>query len=189
MHVCFPWAILPLSGTGVTHSEYNRNTTQEVHFLQCWAKPHTSGLSPSYYNRVFPRESKLDKIIPVVAPLGSPGVVDKREGDGPTPIHANVTMFASILTPKAVVKHELKPDTVRAYLHLAMKSGYRKPTVSASEKYEDGGAILQVNGGLLLEEGDGAFVKIDKDATGSRSLEFKNTAEREAEFVVFEMSE
>jgi hypothetical protein len=34
----------------------------------------------------------------------------------------------------------------------------RGPSTAASDKYEDGGAMLQVNGGLVMEEGDGAFV-------------------------------
>ncbi|KAM0792899.1 hypothetical protein ACM66B_002660 [Microbotryomycetes sp. NB124-2] len=177
------------TGTGVTHSEYNRNTSKKVHFLQCWAKPHTARLAPGYYNRHFPRDQKLNQLRLVVAPKGTPGVVDKRDATGPTPINANLSMFASILEAGREVKHELAPDTVRAYIHLAMKSGYRGPAVSAAQAYPDGGAHVTVNDGLVLEEGDGAFVKIDKDAGEGRTLNFKNVAEKDAEFVLFEMTE
>lgn len=39
------------TGTGISHSEYNRNTKEEVHFIQIWGLPHTRGLKPAYYTR------------------------------------------------------------------------------------------------------------------------------------------
>lgn len=97
-------------------------------------------------------------------------------------------MFASILSPKASLKHELDPTTTKAYLHNIMRSGYRGPSTAASDKYEDGGAMVQVNGGLILEEGDGAFVEV-KAAEGSREIEVKNVGERDAEWLLFEMTD
>lgn len=98
-------------------------------------------------------------------------------------------MFASILSPKASVKHELAPTTTKAYLHNIMRSGYRGPSTAASDKYEDGGALLQVNGALIMEEGDGAFVEVKTVEGGSREVEVKNVGERDAEWLLFEMSE
>ncbi|KAK4049376.1 hypothetical protein OIV83_004108 [Microbotryomycetes sp. JL201] len=178
------------TGTGVTHSEYNRNPSKRVHFLQCWAVPSKRQLAPAYYNRHFPRESKLNKLVKVVAPKHAPGVVDQRDNaSGPTPINANLSVFASVLEAGKEVKHELAADAVRGYIHLAMKSGYRKPDVSAAEAYPDGGAHVTVNEGMVLEEGDGAFVKVDKEAGEGRSLTFKNVGDKDAEFVLFEMTE
>lgn len=73
-----------------------------------------------------------------------------------------------------------------------MKSGYRRPDVSASDKYETGGARLRINGGLVLEEGDGAFVSVNNTKAGEegeRKLEIENVGEVEAEFLLFEMDE
>lgn len=175
------------AGTGISHSEYNRNPTKPVHFLQIWGLPSQSRLKPKYYNRHFTVEEKRDKLVKVVAPADSSEVKDERDTSGPAPVHASLSMFASILSPKASVKHELAPTTTKAYLHNIMRSGYRGPSTAASDKYEDGGAMLQVNGGLVMEEGDGAFVEV-KTEEGSREVEVKNVGERDAEWLLFEMS-
>ena len=174
------------TGTGISHSEYNRNPSQQVHFLQIWAKPNQSSLPPQYYTRNFSRSDKVDKLVQVVAPVSSPSVTDTREGSGPVPIHSDLEMWASILSTKSKVSHELGKGTKRAYLHSIMKSGYRGPNQEAQDKFEDGGAKLRVNGGLVLEEGDGAFVTL-KDGDGSREIEVENVGEREAEWLLFEM--
>lgn len=36
------------AGTGVTHSEYNKNRDQEVQFLQIWVVPNTENVTPRY---------------------------------------------------------------------------------------------------------------------------------------------
>ncbi|GAA6043030.1 hypothetical protein JCM8097_005121 [Rhodosporidiobolus ruineniae] len=179
------------TGTGIAHSEYNRNTKQQVHFLQIWGLPSTKGLAPKYYNRHFSDDDKRDKLVKVVGEAGSEGVSDERNGQGPAPVHAPLSMFASILSPRTSLTHTLSPSTTKAYLHSIMRSGYRSPSQSASDKFEDGGAMLQVNGGLILEEGDGAFVSVTKKESeeGERTLTFKNVGERDVEFLVFEMQD
>ncbi|GAA5857407.1 hypothetical protein JCM8547_002263 [Rhodosporidiobolus lusitaniae] len=174
------------AGTGIAHSEYNRNTEKEVHFLQIWALPNKQGLKPQYTTRHFTDEQKRDKLCKVVAPSKSNGVSEAREAKGPAPVHAALTMFASILSPKATLSHTLSPTTQKAYLHSIMRSGYRAPQTAASDKFEDGGAMLQVNGGLIMEEGDGAFVTV-QGKEGERELTFKNVGERDVEFLLFEM--
>lgn len=99
-------------------------------------------------------------------------------------------MFASILAPKSglTLNHVLAPETKRAYLHNIMKSGYRSPNVEAGDKFEDGGAKLRIQGGLVLEEGDGAFITIGKDGE-DRELKVENVGEREVEWLLFEMQD
>lgn len=226
------------TGTGISHSEYNRNPAKPVHFLQVslaspprmpearspcsatltavsdslqiWGLPSQSRLPPSYYNRHFSDDEKRDKLVRVVAPVNADGVKDERDTDGPAPVscglpaalaaesdadsfsifqvHANLSMFASILSPKSSVKHELAANTTKAYLHNIMRSGYRGPSTAASDKFEDGGAMVSVNGGLILEEGDGAFVEV-RSTDGSREIEVKNVGERDAEWLLFEMAD
>lgn len=41
------------AGTGVTHSEYNPSSDEELRFLQIWIWPHTKGLKPAYAEKHF----------------------------------------------------------------------------------------------------------------------------------------
>ncbi|SCZ92277.1 BZ3500_MvSof-1268-A1-R1_Chr5-2g07755 [Microbotryum saponariae] len=175
------------TGTGISHSEYNRNSKTPVHFAQIWGMPHTKGLKPSYYNRHFTDAEKTNVLVRVVAPVGRDGVIDSRNAQGPAPIHSYITMHASILEPGQSISYELAKTTKRAFLHLLMRSGYRKPSVSASDKYDHGGAILKLNKGLVLEEGDASFIEVNKE--GDRKLEVKNVADTDGEWLLFEMEE
>ena len=41
------------AGTGITHSEYNPNSQQGLHFYQIWIMPDTVGITPRYAQRRF----------------------------------------------------------------------------------------------------------------------------------------
>ena len=99
------------AGTGISHSEYNRNPTKPVHFLQVsaavcslasgshahlfarasqiWGLPSQSRLKPKYYNRHFTDEEKRDKLVKVVAPADSGEVKDERDTSGPAPVRSH----------------------------------------------------------------------------------------------------
>ena len=36
------------AGTGITHSEYNKNSSKEVKFLQIWIFPNKKNVTPRY---------------------------------------------------------------------------------------------------------------------------------------------
>ena len=42
------------TGTGVTHSEYNPSSSEELRFLQIWIWPHSKDLPPAYEEKSFP---------------------------------------------------------------------------------------------------------------------------------------
>ncbi|KAI5474991.1 hypothetical protein MNV49_002114 [Pseudohyphozyma bogoriensis] len=173
------------TGSGISHSEYNRNPKTPVHFLQIWGLPKQRGLSPKYYNRKFSDEEKRDKLVKVVAPVNTEGVHNGRNTTGPAPVHSAITMFASILSPKTSVTHTFFKTTTKAYLHNIMVSGYRSPSTPANEKFEDGGARIRLNNGLILEEGDGAFVEITKGEANEFLVE--NVGTKDAEWILFEL--
>jgi redox-sensitive bicupin YhaK (pirin superfamily) len=176
------------AGTGISHSEYNRNNSDPVHFLQIWVQPSASRLIPKYYTRHFTDEEKKDKLVQIVAPLLSSKdskVVDEREGAGPVPIHAPVSVYASILSPATTVEHSFTAPAPgeslsKAYIHVIQTSGYNAKNARSKS---EGGARVIVNGGLELGEGDGAFAM---GSTGDK-WDIENIGEGDAELLVFDI--
>lgn len=161
------------AGTGIRHSEYNRNKEEDVHFLQIWAKPNLKGLSPSYKTRKYTDEMKQDKLLRIMES------VDRHSGrdteTDPIPMHADVSMSASILSPGKSVTHEFVEEGARkVYLHVVMTDRTQPNT---------GGAKISV-GGQELGEGDGAFVH---GATGPGKVSIESVGSKPAEFLLFDM--
>jgi len=118
------------AGTGISHSEFNENPSQTVHFLQIWVKPNQRGLKPSYSTKSFSDEQKKGKLCRIVS--GS-------NKDSAISINNDIEVFASILEQGNKVKHSLKNGR-RGFLHVC----------------QTGGSILL--NGQTLEGGDGAFI-------------------------------
>ncbi|KZO93566.1 Pirin-domain-containing protein [Calocera viscosa TUFC12733] len=172
---------LTSAGTGVRHSEHTAGTVP-VHFLQIWARPSTAHLQPAYYTRHFSDAEKEDKWAKVVAPISAPGVKGEREGEGPTPVHAGVTMYASLLSPGKTLSHAVPgaadEQQRKAYVHLIQTSGYNEGAAKGNEVRLTG-AGQEVS----LREGDGAYVL----AGGGEQLGVENVGEGRAEVVLFDV--
>ncbi|KAF4548200.1 Hypothetical protein D9617_30g011040 [Elsinoe fawcettii] len=162
------------AGTGIRHSEYCRNEEEDVHFLQIWAKPSVKGLKPSYKTRKFEDSEKKDKLCRIMESVNR---VKPDSDEGPIPLHADLSMDASILSPGKKVVHELVKDGDRnVYLHLVM-TGRTQP--------KTGGAKIQV-GNVTLGEGDGAFVRTK---SGTKTVEIESVGDKDAEFLLFDMGQ
>ncbi|MCR9246292.1 MAG: pirin family protein [bacterium] len=61
------------AGTGVTHSEYNPNADQGLHFLQIWIEPNERGLAPSYTEWKPDASAAESKDVVVISPDGRDG--------------------------------------------------------------------------------------------------------------------
>jgi len=95
------------AGTGVVHSEYN-NSDAPVHLLQIWILPEAEGLKPSYEDRTFPREGKLNRLRLIASRDG---------GDDSTKINQDASVYASLLDSGKLLEHELAPGR-HAWLQL-----------------------------------------------------------------------
>ncbi|KAF2272032.1 RmlC-like cupin [Westerdykella ornata] len=158
------------AGTGIRHSEYNRDKHEEVHFLQIWARPDTRGLKPRYETRRFGDEVKRDRLVRVME-----STKRKGEGEGAIALDADLSMDACILSPGKRVVHEVVAQGERkVYLHVVM--GER-------EQPREGGARIRV-GDVVLGEGDGAYVE---GVHGPGRIEVESVGERAAEFLLFDM--
>jgi len=56
------------AGTGIHHSEYNKNSDREVRFLQIWIFPDKKGVEPRYDQISLDRESLQNNLIQVLSP-------------------------------------------------------------------------------------------------------------------------
>jgi redox-sensitive bicupin YhaK (pirin superfamily) len=75
------------AGTGVVHSEYN-NSDARVHLLQIWILPEKDGVTPSYEDKTFAREEKIDRL----------RLIASRDGrEGSTRINQDASVYASLL--------------------------------------------------------------------------------------------
>jgi hypothetical protein len=137
------------AGTGVTHSEFNPSKTEPLHLLQIWMFPEAKGLKPVYDQKTFSDAEKRGKLRLVASPDGREGSVRIRQDN---------ELYATVLGPGEVVKHELKPER-HAYVQVARGS-------------------VKLNG-KALDEGDGAAVSTE------RSLEL--TGVKDAEVLLFDL--
>jgi quercetin 2,3-dioxygenase len=63
------------AGTGIYHSEYNKNKDSKVNFLQIWVFPKQKNIQPRYDQRTFKPEDRVNKLQQVVsAKQGDEGV-------------------------------------------------------------------------------------------------------------------
>jgi len=127
----------------------------------------------------FSDEEKRDKWVRVVAPSGADGVVEERTASGPAPVHAPLSMYATLLSPSVSLPHVLPSGAgpKKAYIHVAQTSGYN-PT------NKPGGASVRV-GDVELREGDGAYIMGD----AATQLSIENVGDSVAEIVLFEIGD
>ena len=57
------------AGTGIQHSEYNKNKDQKVNFLQIWVFPKVRNIEPRYDQLTFNPEDRINKLQQIVSPV------------------------------------------------------------------------------------------------------------------------
>jgi redox-sensitive bicupin YhaK (pirin superfamily) len=58
------------AGTGITHSEKNKNNDQFVKFLQVWLYPNRQNVAPRYDQKTFDEKERQNKLVTIVSPMG-----------------------------------------------------------------------------------------------------------------------
>lgn len=61
------------AGTGITHSEFNPSKTEKTHLYQIWLLPEQRGIEPSYEQKKFDLEERLNRLRLVASPTGDEG--------------------------------------------------------------------------------------------------------------------
>ncbi|TNF33201.1 MAG: pirin family protein [Gammaproteobacteria bacterium] len=63
------------AGTGISHSEYNHSTTDDVNFLQIWILPDVIGIEPRYEQKRFAEKERKNRFQLLVSPAGDHGSI------------------------------------------------------------------------------------------------------------------
>ncbi|GAB4091867.1 pirin family protein [Flaviaesturariibacter terrae] len=96
------------AGTGVEHSEKNKNSNQPVKFLQIWLFPKERNVKPRYDQQSFKGEDRLNRLQTVLSPMGSDG--------GGVQIHQDAWFHRARLDKGAELTYELKNPAHGVYV-------------------------------------------------------------------------
>jgi quercetin 2,3-dioxygenase len=100
------------AGAGVTQTELNPSTSQEVHLLQIWIKPSADGLEPGYEQKCFPASEKRGRLRLVASRTGD---------DGSVRIQQDARIYTGCFNAAERVEFEVEKGR-RAYAHVASGS-------------------------------------------------------------------
>ncbi|XZF13126.1 pirin family protein [Chitinophagaceae bacterium MMS25-I14] len=110
------------AGTGVYHSEYNKNKGEKVKFLQIWMFPDKENVKPRYDQQMFDAADRQNKLQLLVSPISKEDAGLKIHQDAwiyrtelekgksiSLPVHsANHGVYAFVISGSAIVNgHEL----------------------------------------------------------------------------------
>lgn len=95
------------AGTGVSHSEYNKNLAEDVKFLQIWIIPREQNVAPRYDQISVADISKKNQLNQIVSPYpGQPGVW----------IHQDAWFFMGDFDAQKAFRYDLKKQGNGIYL-------------------------------------------------------------------------
>src|SRR6266496_2273104 len=88
------------AGTGIQHSEKNKNNDKEVKFFQIWVFPDKKNVEPRYDQKTFSDSDKHNKLLTVVSPIGT--------DDGGVQIHQDAWFSLGKLDKDFSTSYQLK---------------------------------------------------------------------------------
>ncbi|MGZ3896443.1 MAG: pirin family protein [Flavisolibacter sp.] len=88
------------AGTGVIHSEKNKNQDRKVKFLQIWVFPDQKNVQPRYDQKTIGPEEKQNKLATIVSPIGT--------DDGGVQIHQNAWFHLGNLDKGMEMQYDLR---------------------------------------------------------------------------------
>lgn len=88
------------AGTGIRHSEKNKNHDKPVKFFQIWVFPDKKNVQPRYEQKSFPDTDKHNKLLTVVSPIGT--------NDGGVQIHQDAWFSLGKLDKDFSISYEWK---------------------------------------------------------------------------------
>jgi quercetin 2,3-dioxygenase len=88
------------AGTGIIHSEKNKNSDKPVKFLQIWIFPNKKNVEPRYDQKTISGDEKQNKLATIVSPVGT--------SDGGVQVHQDSWFHLSKLDSGKELTYEVK---------------------------------------------------------------------------------
>lgn len=86
------------AGTGISHSEYNKNSTKPVKFLQIWVFPDKKDVTPRYGQMTLNPDDRLNKLQQIISP---------NHNDEGLWIHQQAWFYLGKFTEQQKIQHQL----------------------------------------------------------------------------------
>jgi len=138
------------AGTGIFHSEYNHNKSEEVKLFQIWIFPDKENVTPRYDQRVFAPEDRINKLQALVSPIDN--------NDEGLKIHQDAWIYRTALGKGNTVKHTLHSDKHGVYILMAEGSA----TVNSQKlNRRDGLGISQTSEIEILADTDSDIIILE----------------------------
>lgn len=132
------------AGTGVTHSEINPSSKENVHLLQIWIFPEKKGLSPSYEQKSFSEADRTDHL----------KLVASRDGrNGSVVVHQDANLYAAKFGAGKKAEHPL-PSGRHAWVQVVRGA----ITLNGQELSEGDGAAISDERELSFQSARGAEI-------------------------------
>ena len=131
------------AGTGIQHSEKNRNPDEIVKLLQIWVFPNKRNVKPRYDQKAFDLSAATNKLLTIVSPMG------EKEGVN---IHQDAWFSLGKLNPDHEFKYDLKKKENGIYIFVI------EGEISVN------GEKLNRRDALGITDTDTILIKANKDA-------------------------
>jgi redox-sensitive bicupin YhaK (pirin superfamily) len=95
------------AGTGITHSEYNKNKDEEVKFLQIWLYPNAKNVTPRYDQITLQENGRKNKLQQILSP---------NPDDEGVWIHQNAWFYLGKLGDKFETNYALNDSSNGVYI-------------------------------------------------------------------------
>jgi redox-sensitive bicupin YhaK (pirin superfamily) len=95
------------AGTGITHSEYNKNLNKAVKFLQIWVFPNKRNVTPRYGQLTLKKEERINRLQQIVSP---------NQNDAGVWIYQNAWFYLSNLSLGKSLSHRVHAATNGCYI-------------------------------------------------------------------------
>ena len=135
------------AGTGIRHSEHNPSRTDDVHFVQMWVLPDTTGVRPGYEQVDISAELTSGALVPVASGRPDGAAIRIHQSDA--------ALWAARVGPNATID---VPDGHHVHLFIATGSGRLDP--GGRLDAGDAARLRRAGGATFTSGGDGAEVLI-----------------------------